>query len=66
MGVDVSLLVVYIHTISQYHFREDSTLNHMHEQKQFFFGFIQLILYALFGENITVLGSRQVFDERIS
>ena len=28
-------------------------------------GFTQLIVYALLGENITVLGSRQVFDERI-
>ena len=26
---------------------------------------IQLIVYALLGENITVLGSRQVSDERI-
>ena len=28
-------------------------------------GFIRLIVYALLGENITVLGSRQVFGERI-
>ena len=27
--------------------------------------FIQLIVYKLLGKNITVLGSRQVFDERI-
>ena len=29
-------------------------------------GFIQFIVYALLGENITVLGSPQVFDKRIS
>ena len=29
-------------------------------------GFIQLIVYALLGENITVLGSHQDFYERIS
>ena len=29
-------------------------------------GFIQLIVCALLGGNITVLGSPQVFDERIS
>ena len=28
--------------------------------------FIQLIVYALLGESITTLGSRQVFDERFS
>ena len=28
-------------------------------------GFIQLIVYALLGENIKVLGSPQVFDESI-
>ena len=29
-------------------------------------GFIQLIVYALLGKNITILGSLKVFDERIS
>ena len=28
-------------------------------------GFVQLIVYAFIGGNITVLGSPQVFDERI-
>ena len=29
-------------------------------------GFIQLIVYTLLRENVAVLGSRQVFDEKIS
>ena len=29
-------------------------------------GFIQLIVYALLGKNITILGSPKVLDERIS
>ena len=29
-------------------------------------GFIQLFVYSLLRENVEVLGSRQVFDEKIS
>ena len=29
-------------------------------------GFIQVIVYVFLGKNITIFGSRQFFDERIS
>ena len=35
-------------------------------KKRKIMGFIQLIVYALLGENIKVLDSHQVFDERFS
>ena len=48
-------------------------VDNMHEKvksedllkKRKIMGIIQLIVYALLGENITVLDSRQVFDEKV-
>ena len=37
----------------------------MELQELYTIGFVQLVVYALLGESITVLGSRQVFDDRV-